>query len=267
MHLIEQNKKLTHFCDNEVAVVSEENSPFHLADMRNIDKGKRMSTFNRNTQSEPSVTLLAKQGGVITSAYSNNLIELLASMYCHRSFHFYLVMEQVEPLPYLQQLIELSRITLISHQAALAKSSSTSSATSIFISIPEFHPKTLTSDHRVNIYGVQCVFSTYPWLLSGKQKIPLYFLNTEKSLALVNQPKEMYKCLALSYQNPTTSIYSWSRLQSHKVEQLEQHFISQVNQLEALLRYVRPQIKDIDLQPTLEAIKLKKIQSLQRNSV
>jgi hypothetical protein len=71
--------------------------------------------------------------------------------------------------------------------------------------------------------------------------------------------------LSLSYQSPNGSIYSWSRLKNHKVERLEKVFISQVNQLEALLRHLRPRLESTDLQPTFAAIKHQKTVVLQRN--
>ncbi|NQZ83471.1 MAG: hypothetical protein HRT52_20905 [Colwellia sp.] len=264
-YLIEQNKQRTNFCGTNSVIINEANSPIHLATMRNIDKGKRILTSTKKKLSKIAVIPFSEQRSVITSAYSSALIELIASMYCNRSLHFYLVLEQIEPLPYLEQLIELSRITLISHHAALTVSARSNVETQVFISIPEFHPKTLSSDHQIDIHGVRCIFSSYPWLLSGKQKIPLYFFNEEEGLNLTNKTSDMYKCLTQSYQASAANIYSWSRLQSHKIEHLEQNFISQVNQLEALLRYVRPKIKGCDLQPTLEQIKLQKTQLLQRS--
>ena len=170
-----------------------------------------------------------------------------------------------EVLPYLKRLLSLSRITLINHQKALNPLPVLPSETQIFISVPEFHPKSLTSEYRTYIHGHACMFSTYSWLLSAKKNLPSYFLNVEQNLVLVKHPSDMYKDLSLSYQSPNGSIYSWSRLKNHKVERLEKVFISQVNQLEALLRHLRPRLESTDLQPTFAAIKHQKTVVLQRN--
>ena len=263
--LLEQNKQQERFCKVTTSSISGADCTKHLAAMRRIDKATRPPSSNEHGLSKVASHPVSEHRRVITSAYSNALIELLASMYRNRSVHFYLILEQAERLPYLQKLIALSRITLISHHAALTLSTQSNAGIQVFVSIPEFHPKTLTSEYQIDIHGERCIFSSYPWLLSRKQKIPLYILDTNNTLSLVDNINDMYQRLAQSYQTPATNIYSWSRLQSHKVENLEQSFISQVNQLEALLRYIRPKVNDGDLQLTLEKIKHQKTQLLQRS--
>ena len=264
-YLIEQNKQLVNFCDTKTPIIEKADSPIHITTMQNIDENKPNSATNIQTLLKPDNFSIGEHGCIITSAYSSVLIELLASMYGNRSLHFYLVLEQVEPLPFLQELLALSRIAIVNHHAALTRPTPSNSEIPIFISIPEFHPKTLMSDQQVFIHNIRCVFSTYPLLLQGKRKIPLYLLNKEGKLIEKSKPNEMYKCLAQSYQSPNANIYSWSRLQSHSVKLLEQNFISQVNQLEALLRYVRPKVKSKDLQPTFEQLKHQKTQISQRS--
>lgn len=260
--LTEQSIKLADFCNNDVGVVQEGTTQQHINIMRKADKNSSNSHLPTVT---PLHDELAKEGGVITAPYSSHLIAFLASIYANKTFHFYLIVEHEESLPYLQQLIQLQRITAIKHQDALTNKGVSINKSPIYISIPEFHPKSLSSGHSINIHGNECIFSTYTWLLKVKRNIPLYLLTNEKQLVSAKSPGETYKSLALSYQSLTTNIYSWSRLHSHKVEQLEQRFISQANQLEALLRYIRPSLECINLQPTLDTIKHQKTNSLARS--
>lgn len=264
-YLVEQNKHLELFCASNAITVNEKNSPHHLTVMEKIDNKLSAYISEKTYQSKHINSSSFAQASVITAAYGSDLIQLISQMYSNPLLHFYLIMDQVEALPYLKRLISLSRITLISHQQALTPIQASTSETQIFISVPEFHPKSLTSEHRTYIHGQACMFSTYSWLLSAKKNLPSYFLNVEQSLVLVQNPNEMYTCLSLCYQSPNSSIYSWSRLKNHKVEQLEKVFISQVNQLEALLRYLRPRLEATDLQPTLAAIKQQKTTVLQRS--
>ena len=263
--LTEQNKQLGVFCASNATTVNEKNSPHHLAAMEKVDNNISMYTSKKTSQSNYKKPIPFEQASVINAAYGSALIELIAKMYCNPSLHFYLIMDQVEVLPYLKRLLSLSRITLINHQKALNPLPVLPSETQIFISVPEFHPKRLTSEYRTYIHGHACMFSTYSWLLSAKKNLPSYFLNVEQNLVLVKHPSDMYKDLSLSYQSPNGSIYSWSRLKNHKVERLEKVFISQVNQLEALLRHLRPRLESTDLQPTFAAIKHQKTVVLQRN--
>jgi len=265
--LLEQSKHLIRFCLVKTASIAADNSQQCLAVMQKIDKGKQVPEVSINLPKEFMADLKSKQGAVISSAYGSTLIELISSLYCQSSIHFYLVIDKVEPLPFLQQLVDLSRVTIVSHQLVLKKRPESHSIFPVFISMAEFHPKTFSSDLKVAIHGVDCIFSSFAWLLKNKQDKPLYFLNAINEWSSAQDPNEMYKHLAFSYQAPSLNIYSWSRLHSHKSSQLKRRFIAKTNQLEALLRYIRPVVNTVDFQPMLETIKQQKIQSLARSNV
>ena len=252
--LIEQQQCLTHFCGEE-KLLTLGNSQNVFKNLLKLDK----KPSNNTSQSLLYREISESKGTVIVSAYSCSLLAFIEQLYRNSSFHLYIVKDKTEPLPFLMQLSTLKRISLISHKEALITTARNQTQIPIFISIPEFHPKSLSSEHIIKIYGHRCKFSSYPWLLQHKQQLPIYYLAASDMLSSAKCAKTTYKGLAECYQSSKHKIYSWSRIQSHQEEKLSQRFIAQSNQLEALLRYMRPHLSDIDLQPTLSAIERNKL--------
>lgn len=252
--LVEQNRYFAQFC-NYAQNVTLGTTQSIIDGLCKADKKSLDVYTNCGLHSE----IIKDKGIIIVSAFSCGLFILIQQLYLYPVFHVYLIKDTHEDLPFFKQLCQLKRVTLISHKEALSSDICHKNQVPIFISIPEFHPKSLSSEHKISLYNHPCLFSSYPWLLKYKQNLPIHYLDVNNVLVNGNFPKSTYDGLAQCYQSTYLNIYSWSRLLTHKEVELSQRLIAQTNQLEALLRYMHPRLSDIDLQPTLEAIRENKL--------
>ncbi|MAG75308.1 MAG: hypothetical protein CL811_01000 [Colwelliaceae bacterium] len=206
-----------------------------------------------------------KKGLVLVSPFSLNLITLIEKLYSDPSTCIYFINEGIEQIPFLQQICRLKRVFSISHKEALNLRQSNSKQSLMFICVPEFHPKSLMSEYRVVINEQLCKFSSFPWLLKHKQQLPIYYLADDQKLSTANQPTTTFESMASYIQSYPSHIFSWSRLHTHRVDELSKLFVSQANQLEALIRYIRPHLATLDLQQSLDALSKNKLALLSEN--
>lgn len=253
-YTVDQHKALQAFCSNKISIEVPV-ALKHLSNLRKLDK-KRYETAPPINFCQQSISL---SGSIIISPYSNDLFALIERLYQYKAFHIYIIKDQDDSVPFLTQLTALKRVSLINHRTALTLDKRRQCSASVFISVPEFHPKSVSSEHLISIFTHRCKFSSYSWLLKKKQQLPIYYLDKNSILVKADCAINTYKALEAQYNSSPESIFSWSRLNGHKESELSQRFISQANQLEALLRYMRPHFKSIDLQLTLETITKNKL--------